>query len=105
MSMVNAEEQHIEDRDRLLENLAKLVEHTLEAMKKWHICRDGLLDGRPVLDVIRERLALLPEPERVALCAYIIGETSGGEDFRLAAVGTWIHMLGRVTGTNGCNTP
>jgi ParB/RepB/Spo0J family partition protein len=82
-------DRQIADRNDLLADPARLIAATLDHLHRLHAFRAGVIDGRPALEVLAERLGHLPEPELILLAAYALGGLAAD-----AAPMFWLRSLG-----------
>ena len=73
-------------REELFADRDKLTDATIEALRKLYLLREGTVGGRPALEVLRDRLGTLPEPEFRLLASLVVDEKIGPAEW-LRAVG------------------
>jgi len=80
---VTMRNHEIEQRDALFADRAALLDRAVTVAMRRHDISETLIKGRPAHELLRERLAALPDPEGALLCALLAGEDD-------AALGVWL---------------
>ena len=76
-----AVEEGIEVSLELISNRDAILNAFLERMERYYLIREGTFEGRPVGEILRERLSAIPEPETVLLVGMLLDNS--------AAVARW----------------
>jgi hypothetical protein len=78
-------EMQVQARDELFANRDQLLDAVMEQLRTRHRIREGVHNGKPVHETLRERLTALPHAEFILAAGLILGED--------AAIGFWCRAV------------